>query len=152
MPFFLSIAVDCSATLPIGSSVNVSVRDFFDRLFPVTSPGLVQNWFYPNPRVFFPRSLPIPFLLSIEVFVGLPSPIRLEAAIQDDNARLGILVLPGTPQDHRFFFAGNIVCPGPLVVSRSATGCITRLSDGKTAPPGSCIDCESDKAIVRFCC
>jgi hypothetical protein len=152
MPFFVSIAVDPLATLPAGSRISASVTGYFDRLFPITSPGYLEDWVYPDPSSRLAPSLPTAFPLNIEVFVGHRTPIRLEATIKDDNSRLAFLVLPGTPHDRRYFFAGNIVHPRPLVVSATATSCVTCLNDGKTASPGSCIDCENDDAIVQLCC
>jgi hypothetical protein len=142
MTFSAIIAVDPNAVLPPGSLIRMSASGFFDHSFAVTSPGTFDNWLHT-------ASLPASFAIEVDVFVGDLSPIRLEAGNQADRSRISFLVLPGTQQEPRFLFAGDITHPS----RQAAAVCqVTCLSDGKTAGPGACVECENEAAIVKLCC
>lgn len=142
MPLFVAIAVDPQAQLPAGSRIRLIATGIFEQPFLLSSPGSFENWSYTLP-------LPASFAAEVEVFVGDRPPIVVGAQIPTDDSRVSFMVLPGTPNNPKFLFAGNV----DHAVHRAAAPCqVVCLTDGKTAGPGACVECENEAAIVKLCC
>lgn len=141
MPLILTVDAHQGADLPPDSQLHVFFNDGGGAAFSLAGQFVRQIG-----ELFAPPSDRV--ILTVAAKIGAATPITLRVqGIQFNNAAMNFNVFP-KGVDKKFYIAGNIAHP-----RTEGNDCnITCLADGKTPPPGGCIDCQNDVAIVKLCC
>lgn len=140
MPLLLTVDIHQNALLPVGSQLRIFFNGGDDSAFPLTEPSSRMSQAIKPPDPSGP--------LTVTASIGSRKPITFTiAGISFDRAALNFNIFPRLPSG-KFYIKGNIAhsrTPGK--------DCnIVCLADGHSAPPGECIDCQDEVAIVELCC